>query len=353
MKERIKRITKYGIGKKSSSNRGSTLVVVLTIVAFLSILAVVVTTAATTNYKMKIINKQSQKAFYTSEDALDEIYAALGKISIETFDETYNEELASVVQSVNVGNSSVALTKPNLDMNKELRKNFTYNILEKLNLLDESKEKNSYTGNDFRLVNYDANIDKDMIADFVAELNSYLEGEGNTDDNNVGLRVVSIDKIGITAEDTKITKNGSTTPLDLKQYTLTFTNCRVEYLNERSYYSNITFDGKLAMPDVYIDFSTETTKELTTFANYALIGNTGITIDGTLNLNGNAYAGKGAASSGGVLVTSGNTLNVGSKITLISGGDITVNNGIFNTNNSQLWCESIVTKGNAGSFGTY
>lgn len=367
MKERIRRTTEYGGRNKSSirgavknsKNSGSTLVVVLTVVAFLSILAVVVTSAAATNYKMKIINKQSQKAFYTSENALDEIYAALGKISIETFDEAYNEELASVVQQIDVGNSNVAITVSNLTINKDLRKNYTYKILDRLKLLDESKKKEDYTNNDFQLVSYDAKINKDMVDGFVEELNSYLEGEGKTDDNNVGLRVVSIDSIGITAENTQITQKGSTTPLDLKQYTLTFTNCRVEYLNERSYYSNITFDGKVAMPDIYIDFSTETTNELTTFADYALVGNTGISIgrtdnsekliNGKLNLSGNAYAGKGATGKGGVLVTSGSTLNVGSGITLISGGDITVNDGTFTTSNSQLWCESIVTAGNVGS----
>lgn len=359
MKERIKGITKYGTGKRGNSNSGSTLVVVLTVVAFLSILAVVVTSAATTNYKMKIINKQSQKAFYTSENALDEIYAALGKISIETFDEAYNEQLASVIESIPVGNGNVSITMPNININRELRKSYTYKILDKLKLLDESKTKNAYTDNDFQIVSYDKNTNESMIENFVAVLNSYLEGNGETDDNNVGLRVVSIDSIKITANNTAITKNGSTTPLDLKQYVLTFTNCRVEYLNERSYYSNITFDGNLAMPDIYIDFSTETTKELTTFADYALVGNTGISIgrknssdeliQGNLNLNGNAYAGKGASSSGGVLVTSGSNINVGSGITLISGGDITVNDGTFTANNSKLWCESIITAGNIGS----
>ncbi len=358
MKERIKGISKSDACKRKSSNSGSTLVVVLTVVAFLSILAVVVTSAATTNYKMKIINKQSQKAFYTSENALDEIYAALGKISIETFDEAYNEELASVVKSFDVGTGSVSLTMPNLDINRELRKNYTYKLLDTLKLLDESKDKNAYTGNDFQLVSYDVNMNKPVIDNFVKTLNSYLEGMGETDENKVGLRVVSIDTIKITTENTKITKNGSTTPLDLKQYTLTFTNCRVEYLNERAYYSNITFDGKLAMPDIYLDFSTETTKELTTFADYALVGNTGISIGrkngseeikGNLILNGNAYAGKGAAESGGVLVTKGSAINVASGITLVSGGDITVNDGTLTTNNSKLWCESLVTVGDAGS----
>lgn len=358
MRERIKGIIKSGTGKRENNNSGSTLVVVLTVVAFLSILAVVVTSAATTNYKMKIINKQSQKAFYTSENALDEIYAALGKISIETFDEAYNEELASVVKTIDVGTGNVSITMPNLEVNKNLRKNYTYKVLDKLKLLDESKEKTAYTDNDFQLVSYDAKLNKPVIDKFVAELNSYLEGNGETDENNVGLRVVSIDSIKIVTENTAITKNGSTTPLDLKQYTLTFTNCRVEYLNERAYYSNITFDGKLAMPDIYLDFSTETTKELTTFADYALVGNTGISIGrktgseelmGNLILNGNAYAGKGATASGGVLVTKGSSVNVGSGITLISGGDITVNDGTLTTNNSKLWCESLVTAGNVGS----
>ena len=134
MRERIKGVIKYVTGKRERNNSGSTLVVVLTVVAFLSILAVVVTSAATTNYKMKIINKQSQKAFYTSENAIDEIYAALGKLSIETFDEAYNEELAAVVKSIPVGAGSVSITMPNIDINRSLRKNYTYKLLTNLNL---------------------------------------------------------------------------------------------------------------------------------------------------------------------------------------------------------------------------
>lgn len=351
MREKFKVLTeKCKKGKQAGiGNRGSTLVIVLTVVAFLSILAVVVTSAASTNYRMKIINKQSQKSFYTSEDALDEIYASLGKLSMETFDEAYNEELSSVVESLPVGGSTVAITKSNLTKNQDLRKNYTYSILEKLKLVDTTKEKDEYLDNDFQTVYYDSKLNKEMTDRFVAELNSYLEGEGKTDDENAGLRVVSVDRINITAENTSITEKENVMPMDLKQYTLYFTNCRVEYLNERSYYSNITFDGKMAMPDIYIDFSTENTDGLTTFADYALVGNTGITVNGNLSLNGNAYAGKGAADKGGVIVSGGSVLNIGNGITLVSGGDITVNDGTLTTNNSNLWCQSIVTLGNVGS----
>ena len=79
----------YNIHK--SNNKGSRLVVVLTIVAFLSVLAIVVTSSSMMNLKMKLVNSQSTKAFYTSEDAIDEIYAALGKLSMECFDTAYND----------------------------------------------------------------------------------------------------------------------------------------------------------------------------------------------------------------------------------------------------------------------
>ena len=66
--------------KRKRNNSGSTIVIVLIMTSFVLILSTLITTTTMVNLKMKMIASQSKKTFYTSEEAVDEIYAALGKI---------------------------------------------------------------------------------------------------------------------------------------------------------------------------------------------------------------------------------------------------------------------------------
>lgn len=317
------------VRKFHKQNSGSTLVIVLTVVAFLSILAVVVTSSAAANYRMKMVNKQAQKAFYTSEDAVNEIYAALGKVAMECFDNAYNEEMATVIKNTNIGGSNVEYTLSNLTTNSNLRKNFTYRLVssEGLGLLSTDGDK--YNENIFAK-DYISDEEKDK---FVNLLNSYLE------DKEGSLQVESVGTIGVKKSDSEANSQ-------LSVYTLTFQQCKVKYLTEEAYYSDIIFDGNIGMPDVYIDFATDVNNSLKTFTEYALIGNTGVRVEENyeLNLNGNMYAGKAK----GLVLNNLSTLTSGA-VKIISGGDISVINANMNTSGAEIWCTSLLTQGTEGA----
>ena len=76
-------------GKKNNS--GSTIVIVLLMTSFVLILSTLITTTTMINLRMKMASSQSTKSFYTAEQAVDEVRAALGVISVECFNTAYEE----------------------------------------------------------------------------------------------------------------------------------------------------------------------------------------------------------------------------------------------------------------------
>ena len=106
------------------------------------ILATVVTSSTIMNLKMKVANKQSVKTFYTSEDAVNEIYVAMGQMSSDCFNSAYQDQVAKMV----VNTESGITTVDNITCNKELRLDYIHRMLNKLgmiqdNMLDSIKYK--------------------------------------------------------------------------------------------------------------------------------------------------------------------------------------------------------------------
>lgn len=308
------------------NNNGSTLVIVLVMIAFISILSMAVTTAAMTNLRMKAMNRESTKTFYTAEDAIDEIYAALGKTSMECFDTAYQEELAKVINNVSAG-----LTDPNYVCNNELRIEYMDRIgnafLEKTDSqLMKTINPDGVTTYGYQSTNTEA--EGEDADKFILRLQSYLE-EGTS------IRINNVEKLSITDTDSKAETNTK-----LRSYSFQFTNCEIEYQNEDGYYSKITFDGSVGMPDSVINFVTEGTEGIDEFIKYSLVGNTGIEVAGKdTRITGNAYAGKGN--------NLGLTLNTGANLlmedgTFVTAGDINLSaNATLRAENQDIWCTNI------------
>ena len=124
------------------NNNGSTMVIVLIMLSFVMILATVVTSSTIMNLKLKVANKQSAKTFYTSEDAVNEIYVAMGQMSSDCFNSAYQDQVAKMV----VNTESGITTVDNITCNKELRLDYIHRMLNKLgmiqdNMLDSIKYK--------------------------------------------------------------------------------------------------------------------------------------------------------------------------------------------------------------------
>ena len=223
-------------GKKNNS--GSTIVIVLLMTSFVLILSTLITTTTMINLRMKMASSQSTKSFYTAEQAVDEVRAALGVISVECFNTAYEEELTKLYST-----NSTGTTINNKEANQQMRQKYTKDLLNKMQLFEGVPSSDAkiafYLGQpagSFTIANWNADDtkadEKKIYTSFVDTLNNYIE------DNTK----LSVEKV------TKITFDVSGVS-PLYSYAIGFYDCVVKYLDNSGNYSYITFNGAVGMPD--------------------------------------------------------------------------------------------------------
>ena len=318
-------------GKKNNS--GSTIVIVLLMTSFVLILSTLITTTTMINLRMKMASSQSTKSFYTAEQAVDEVRAALGVISVECFNTAYEEELTKLYST-----NSTGTTINNKEANQQMRQKYTKDLLNKMQLFEGVPSSDAkiafYLGQpagSFTIANWNADDtkvdEKKIYTSFVDTLNNYIE------DNTK----LSVEKV------TKITFDVSGVS-PLYSYAIGFYDCVVKYLDNSGNYSYITFNGAVGMPDIEIDFKNDDKVGTLCFADYSLVGNGGIILpkNASATISGSAYAGTGASAKGTAL-----TINEGASLTMgggyfVCGGNIEAdNNSGLSVNNTSLWAKNI------------
>lgn len=318
-------------GKKNNS--GSTIVIVLLMTSFVLILSTLITTTTMINLRMKMSSSQSTKSFYTAEQAVDEVRAALGVISVECFNTAYEEELTKLYST-----NSTGTTINNKEANQQMRQKYTKDLLNKMQLFEGVPSSDAkiafYLGQpagSFTIANWNADDtkadEKKIYTSFVDTLNNYIE------DNTK----LSVEKV------TKITFDVSGVS-PLYSYAIGFYDCVVKYLDNSGNYSYITFNGAVGMPDIEIDFKNDDKVGTLCFADYSLVGNGGIILpkNASATISGSAYAGTGASAKGTAL-----TINEGASLTMgggyfVCGGNIEAdNNSGLSVNNTSLWAKNI------------
>ena len=318
-------------GKKNNS--GSTIVIVLLMTSFVLILSTLITTTTMINLRMKMASSQSTKSFYTAEQAVDEVRAALGVISVECFNTAYEEELTKLYST-----NSTGTTINNKEANQQMRQKYTKDLLNKMQLFEGVPSSDAkiafYLGQpagSFTIANWNADDtkadEKKIYTSFVDTLNNYIE------DNTK----LSVEKV------TKITFDVSGVS-PLYSYAIGFYDCVVKYLDNSGNYSYITFNGAVGMPDIEIDFKNDDKVGTLCFADYSLVGNGGIILPkkASATISGSAYAGTGASAKGTAL-----TINEGASLTMaggyfVCGGNIEAdNNSGLSVNGTSLWAKNI------------
>ena len=318
-------------GKKNNS--GSTIVIVLLMTSFVLILSTLITTTTMINLRMKMASSQSTKSFYTAEQAVDEVRAALGVISVECFNTAYEEELTKLYST-----NSTGTIINNKEANQQMRQKYTKDLLNKMQLFEGVPSSDAkiafYLGQpagSFTIANWNADDtkadEKKIYTSFVDTLNNYIE------DNTK----LSVEKV------TKITFDVSGVS-PLYSYAIGFYDCVVKYLDNSGNYSYITFNGAVGMPDIEIDFKNDDKVGTLCFADYSLVGNGGIILpkNASATISGSAYAGTGASAKGTAL-----TINEGASLTMgggyfVCGGNIEAdNNSGLSVNNTSLWAKNI------------
>lgn len=319
--------------KSKKNNSGSTIVIVLLMTSFVLILSTLITTTTMINLRMKMASSQSTKSFYTAEQAVDEVRAALGVISVECFNTAYEEELTKLYST-----NSTGTTINNKEANQQMRQKYTKDLLNKMQLFEGVPSSDAkiafYLGQpagSFTIANWNADDtkadEKKIYTSFVDTLNNYIE------DNTK----LSVEKV------TKITFDVSGVS-PLYSYAIGFYDCVVKYLDNSGNYSYITFNGAVGMPDIEIDFKNDDKVGTLCFADYSLVGNGGIILpkNASATISGSAYAGTGASAKGTAL-----TINEGASLTMgggyfVCGGNIEAdNNSGLSVNNTSLWAKNI------------
>lgn len=319
--------------KSKKNNSGSTIVIVLLMTSFVLILSTLITTTTMINLRMKMASSQSTKSFYTAEQAVDEVRAALGVISVECFNTAYEEELTKLYSTNSTGTAI-----NNKEANQQMRQKYTKDLLDKMQLFEGIPSSDAkiafYLGQpagSFTIANWNADDtkadEKKIYTSFVDTLNNYIE------DNTK----LSVEKV------TKITFDVSGVS-PLYSYAIGFYDCVVKYLDNSGNYSYITFNGAVGMPDIEIDFKNDDKVGTLCFADYSLVGNGGIILpkNASATISGSAYAGTGASAKGTAL-----TINEGASLTMgggyfVCGGNIEAdNNSGLSVNNTSLWAKNI------------
>lgn len=341
--------------RRKKNNSGSTIVIVLLMTSFVLILSTLITTTTMINLRMKIAASQSTKSFYTAEEAVDEVRAALGVISVECFNKAYEEQLTQIFSSTVSSTGSTSSSIDNATANLAVRKKYTSKLLNDLQLVSGTDtEKATQIANLLNITSGSQDIgiysekesDKDktttkMCNAFISKLDDSLESKEN----------LSVDKISKVTFTVNSTASGTGTAVTgIPVYTIQFTDCVVKYLDKSGNYSYVTFDGTVGIPDIMIDFKEDEKVGTLFFANYSLVGNKGIKVpSGSASVNGSAYAGSGKGlvignkgdSSNGSLSFGGNYLVCGGTVKL-DGISNSARSGLTVGSSSQLWAKDIV-----------
>ncbi len=318
--------------KGKLNNSGSTLIVVLVMVAFMTVLGTVAVTSAMVGYKMKLVDKEVKRTFYSAEEVVDEIYAGLGMKTMDILQNAYMGVISSVTVTDTFEGDSYKKQVSNSEANRMLREKFTEDLIYALTQTKwASKDSvSSIPGKEkfLELINTEF-IEYPELAKAVSVDN------------------ISVDKTTVSGRDV---------------YTLRFKNCTVEYRtnNEadasdtQTYFSRVTFDGVLDL-DRYVNFSSDINNGLREFEKFSLVGCLGVDLSDGAQVNSSAgiYAGVGSNEpsnnemTGGLVIKPSALLTVGGSdtVNLISKGRIFLDSSSLKTTNSNLWCVDLITTG--------
>ena len=83
--------------KKKLNNQGNTFIMVVVSLSFLAILTASLLVAIALCYRLKIMDINSRDNFYYLEQAMDEIYAGVGKDAMDNLNQAYSDTLEVIV----------------------------------------------------------------------------------------------------------------------------------------------------------------------------------------------------------------------------------------------------------------
>lgn len=239
---------------KKLNNQGSALMMVLVSLSFIAIIVAALLTAAGYAYKLKLQNKNSKDNFYVVEQAMNEVYAGVGSLSVNHLREAYEDTVKNmVVYNVEKG---VYETKPSDVLQKTFKEEF------------------------LKRVQTDPFFGASDTANLTAQLQSYI--------TSPEVKVVD-DELYVYKE----VVNGKLESVTIRNVTLERT---VEYKNAGEsgmYTQRISADIQVSEPDFTVLFNAGGTSDSNLF-KFSMVADSGVEItqpsDKPITITGNVYA---------------------------------------------------------------
>ncbi len=282
--------------KSKMINRGSTLVLVVVALGFCGILMGALLTAVGYAYRMKLYDYNAKSNFYYLEQAMDEIYAGVGSLTMESLQDAYETTREQAVkydtnefEYVNIGNEKANMIFKNNFMN---------------NFVNSEPDENGKKFSDyFRVYKSDGTKVSESDEGIVKTLSSFISNKKNNDPGNeVGTIELVPDDLEVLYYFAGTGKYSSVPPADsstsiakivIKNVKLT----RVADYKRSSaaghFSQTISTDIEISRPDFNVNFDGSTTNSNTLF-EFCVISDSGVEINKTagsvLSMNGNIYA---------------------------------------------------------------
>ncbi|MDY5576364.1 MAG: hypothetical protein SPF70_02640 [Lachnospiraceae bacterium] len=255
---------------KKLNNHGSTLILAVAAIAFISIIAMTIICAASANLALKRAQINADRAFYTAESALDEIYTGLGVKALTVVNTSFAQVSTELVE-VNPTNGMQFMIS-NDEANTKMKQIFIQSMYK------EITQKSSWSA---VLDSGEADVVKGKAVDYLTECIRNVS-VSNQSDKTRQTKKISIQQIGdITSECDSATG----------KYYILLKDVKISYLSAKDYFSDITTDIQIVYPNMTIKFTEES--KLTDFLYYTLISDTDVSFEGTgINVASSIYAGK-------------------------------------------------------------
>lgn len=241
-------------------NHGSTLALAVATIAFVALIAATVLAAASANLALKRAQIYADRAFYTAETAVDEVYTGLGVKSLNVLNTVFADVSENLLETDPT--TGIQYMTDNDTANLSMREKFIQNIYQELTGYEWSKT-NGESLDKFSAYKASAiSTAKAYLAECIRNVNKD-NGQQNT-------KSVSIQEIKDISGEVNVTD---------KKYYILLSDVTISYLADNDYFAEITTDIQIEYPNMEINFTED--NQLTDYLYYTLISDLDIAFDHT------------------------------------------------------------------------
>lgn len=242
------------------NNHGSTLALAVATIAFVALLAATVISAASVNLALKRAQVYSDRAFYTAETAVDEVYTGLGVKSLNMLNSVFADVSSNLLETDLT--TGMQFMVDNKTANLSMRQSFIQNMYK-----DLTGHKWSETNGESLVLHPTEKTS--AIASAMTYMGDCIQNvsAANTDQKTKQISIQSIEDIQGKIDTTN------------KKYYILLSDVTISYLQDNDYFAEITTDIQIEYPNMEINFTED--NKLTDYLYYTLISDIDIAFDKT------------------------------------------------------------------------